>query len=188
MGSWKRGMASAPTTAEPDDQAFRIIAPHACICTYRCQQRVAYIAIQTIKRILSRHLRIVGLEKEAHQCEEAEDLPTARAANSIADNGVVVYTARSAALVAYCAAQAAKQADSWARHAEFAAKLAAVAVLDAAHTTDQREVFTVATQILDGALTLGERPKPINTSFAIARMEAIKQRALELDRGSIGAP
>jgi hypothetical protein len=37
------------------------------------------------------------------------------------------------------------------------------AVLDAAYATDQREVFTVATQILEGAITLGKKPDPIHS-------------------------
>jgi hypothetical protein len=138
-------------------------------------QRAVYIAIQTTKQILSHCLRFIGLENQARQCEQAEDLALACAVAHANDDDAT-HTARSAVFAALRAARAARKMGSCAADvAEFAVARAAAAVLDAAYATDQeREVFTLATQILDGALTLGKKPQPIETSLAIARMEAIK--------------
>jgi hypothetical protein len=159
-------------------------------------ERAAHIAVQTIKRILPISLRAIGLDDHAKQCAGAESLEAAKAAAKAAKAAKAAADAADAAAAAAAAANAAYAADAAADAAAYAADGAAIAAADAADAAGyaadaaanaanaaanaaKKEIFTIATAILDQAIRLGNQAAPIETAIVIGRMKAIQQRALE---------
>ena len=82
------GYAIRLNDAMPDDLRQELLTPFVTRLAGTADtpekeiERATHIAVQTIKRILPISLRAVGLEDHARQCEQANDLTAAYAANA----------------------------------------------------------------------------------------------------------
>ena len=144
--------------------------------------RVKYMAIEGIKRILSL------------TCERRLKRPDLAAADAYADAAAAAYADAAAAAAtaaaadayaaAYAAADAAAAADAYAyAAADAAAAAAAAAYADAAADTAayadaaRKEIFTIACEILDGAILLGKHTE-LEVCEVAPRLEAAKREKI----------
>lgn len=153
-------------------------------------KRAQHIAFETIRRILPIALRAAKLEQHATACEAAKDwtaaVVAANAADVAANTAIAAYAYADAADVAAYSAYAANAA-YFAADAANAANFAADAADVAANTANavacpavKRQIFTVATAILNEAIHLGKQCDPLDVRLVVARMDAAKAKRREL--------
>ena len=165
------------------------------------RQRLKYIIVATVQRLVSRALDRAGLPSQAEDCRTATTLTAAGRAAVRAKTAAYAYSiavrdstrwavAGDAADVADAAATAARAARRSAADWDRAAVAAASTVLlaaatsgdDAAEAATPAEIFSEAIAILDGALAIGNRATDIDAALVLERMNKIRRAFVFVER------
>jgi hypothetical protein len=156
------------------------------------RQRLEYLVIQTVRRVLPAAMRGIGLAMVADGCENASTLSEAYAAANVAA-AYAAYSANAAAYAAYAANAVANAANAAANaayatnatnaadaaevaDAAYAANAAANAAADAAYAANAA-LWHSALTILDGCMRIGRQPDAMDAMMVKDRMDAARQLA-----------
>jgi hypothetical protein len=151
------------------------------------KKRMEFIVLETVRQINAYLCRkVMKREDFAGRCEAIKTLSEVRPLmQKIKKAYAAAAAADAAAFVADGAAYAAAAADAAAFVADGAAYAAAAAdaaafVADAAAfvaDAERKKIWSMAADILDGAIRLGNQAKPEDTAVIVERLEAAKKRA-----------